>query len=48
MSDLFRRGDGFEGVLKQIDEVFHDDIANLCAEQHFSWTPVSSTSKSGE
>ena len=43
MSELFQRtgGDDFEPVLKQLDEVFQDDIAKLCAEHYFSWSPVS-------
>jgi hypothetical protein len=48
MSELFRRRNDFDDVLKQLDEVFHDDIAELCAERHFSWSPVSFTLESSE
>jgi hypothetical protein len=48
MSELFRRRDDFEAVLKQLDEVFHDDIAQLCAERQFSWSPVSVALESSE
>jgi hypothetical protein len=47
MSELFTRG-GFDVDLKQLEEVFRDDIAAVCAERHFSWEPVSVTPKSGE
>lgn len=48
MSELFWRRDDFNAVLKQLDEVFHDDVAKLCAESHFSWNPVSVTLESSE
>jgi hypothetical protein len=48
MSELFRRGDDFDDLLKQLDEVFHHDIVELCAERHFSWSPVSVTVESSE
>jgi hypothetical protein len=48
MSELFRRGNDFDDVLKQLNEVFHDDIAELWAERHFSWSPVSSSLESSE
>ena len=40
MSELFRHRDDFKAVLKQLDEVFCDDVAELFAERHFSWNPV--------
>ena len=46
MSEFFRHGEGFGVILKQLDEVFLNDIAELCAEQHFSWNPISVTSES--
>lgn len=51
MSELFRRGpygDEFDAVLKLLDGVFLDDIANLCAERGFSWNPVPAPPKSSE
>ena len=48
MSDLFRRGDDFDAVLKYLDKVFLDNIANLCAERRFSWDPVPVPSNSSE
>lgn len=48
MSELFQRRDDFDAVLKQLEEVFHDDVAKLCAESHFSWSPVSVALESGE
>ena len=48
MSELFSCGDNFEPVLRQLEEVFVGDVAELCAEQHFSWSPVSVTLKSSE
>ena len=48
MSELLRRGEDFDAVLKQLDEVFRDDIASLCAKRHFLWIPVSVPTISGE
>ena len=49
MSELFRRSrDDFDAVLKLLDGVFLDDIADLCAERCFSWNSVPVPPRAGE
>ena len=43
MSELFQHRDDFDAILKQLDE-----IAKVCAEHHFSWSPVSAALESSE
>jgi hypothetical protein len=48
MSELFRRGEDFDVVLKHLDEIFLNGVADRCAENHFLWNSVPVLLKSSE
>ena len=48
MSELFRCGEDFDVVLKQLEVIFLDGVADRCAEEHISWDPVPDIPQFGE
>lgn len=49
MSELFRRrGEDFDPVLKHLDEIFLEGVADRCADHQFSWNSVFVPPKSSE
>jgi hypothetical protein len=48
MSEIFRRGEDFDIVLKQLEVIFLDGVADRCAEEHVSWDPVPAIPQFGE
>ena len=48
MSELFRHGEDFDNVLKQLEVIFLDGVADHCAEENISWDPVPAIPQFGE